>query len=80
MLHSGNNDEINIFIAGNMRGKERIDQDFDKLERLLVWEMSKPVPEVDAIKLDKRGLYFNPNGTRTELEIRQEGMEAINNV
>lgn len=79
MLHSGNNDEINIFIAGNMQGISSIDSNFDKMERLIVWEMNKPVPEVDAIKLDRRGIYFNANGTRSEEEIRKEGQEAINN-
>lgn len=78
MLHSGNNDEINIYIAGNMQGRSSIDSHFDKLERIIVWEMNKPVPEVDAIKLDKHGIYFNANGTRSEAEIKREGQEAIN--
>ena len=77
MLHSGNNDEINIFIGSNMDGG-KIDHNFDKLEKLLVWEMSKPVPEVDSIKLDESGIYFNPNGLRASEEIRREGLEAIN--
>lgn len=77
MLHSGNNDEINIFIGGNMKGISRIDDSFDKLERLLVWELSKPVPEVDAIRLDSSGIYFNPNGQRSSEEIQREGEEAI---
>lgn len=59
-------------------GWETIDSHFDKLEKLLVWEMSKPVPEVDAVKVDAHGIYFEPNGARSEDEIRQEGLDAIN--
>lgn len=76
-LHSDTNDEMNIFIDSNMRGREYIDEQFDKLEKLLVWEMSKPVPEVDAVKVDGRGIYFNPNGARDDDEVRREGLEAI---
>jgi hypothetical protein len=78
LVKSENNDEMNIIVDSNMRGKMGIDQRFDQLERLLVWEMSKPVPEVDAIKVDARGIYFNANGSRAEAEIRAEGQEAIN--
>lgn len=76
MLHSDNNDEVNIYVAGNLSGST-IDDRFDEIERLLQWELSKPVPEVDAIKLD-HGIYFNPNGYRAEAEIRREGLEVIN--
>jgi hypothetical protein len=78
MLHSDLNDEMNIFVDANMRSIEFIDQTFDKLERLLVWEMSKPVPEVDAVKIGDRGIYFNANGARSEAEVQREGMDAIN--
>lgn len=78
MLHSDNNDEMNILVDSNFYDRETIDSHFDKLEKLLVWEMSKPVPEVDAVKVDATGLYFEPNGMRSEDEIRQEGLEAIN--
>lgn len=78
ILHADNNDEMNILIGSDMNGKSFIDEQFDKLEKLLVWEMSKPVPEVDAVKVDDRGIYFEPNGYRSEEEIRREGLEAIN--
>lgn len=78
LLHTDANDEMNILIDSNMRGIQYIDDTFDKLERLLVWEMSKPVPEVDAVRVSERGIYFNPNGARSEDEVRREGLEAIN--
>ena len=74
------NDELDIVIDGSIRGKENIDTLFDQIERLLVWEMSKPIPEVSAIKLDPRGVYFEPNGARDENEIRREGKEVIQDV
>ena len=76
-IDSDNVNEMNIVIGSNLQGKTSIDSRFDQLERLLVWEMSKPVPEVSAVKIDARGIYFNPNGARDEAEIRQEGLEAI---
>ena len=72
------NDEIDIVIDSNLRSKEKIDELFDKLERLLVWEMSKPVPEVTSIKIGMDGIFFSPNGYRDNNEIRREGLEAIN--
>lgn len=79
MLRASNNDEINIYIAGGMSVSNIniIDDNFSKLERLLQWELSKPVPEVDAIKIDS-GIYFSPNGYRAEADIRREGLEVIN--
>lgn len=77
LLDSGNNDEMDIMIGSNLIGKPNIDSLFDKLERLLVWEMSKPVPEVNSVKMDNKGIYFNPNGSRSESDIRREGLEAI---
>ena len=73
-LKSTSNDELNIFLGSNIYDAEGM---FDKLERLLVWEMSKPVPEVDSIKVDRHGIFFNPNGYRSEADIRREGEEAI---
>ena len=78
VIDSGNNDEMDIVIDSNIRSKEQVDNLFDKLEKLLVWEMSKPVPEVSSVKLDSDGIFFNPNGARSESEIRREGLEAIN--
>lgn len=78
MLHTDSNDEMNILVDSNFYDRGTIDSHFDKLEKLLVWEMSKPVPEVDAVKVDSGGLYFEPNGARSDDEIRQEGLEAIN--
>lgn len=72
------NDELNLLIDANLRGISTIDRLFEQLERLLVWEMSKPVPEVSSIKLDVNGIYFQPNGARDEYDIRREGQEAIN--
>jgi hypothetical protein len=69
---------MNLFIDGNLTRMDNVNERFDQLERLLVWEMSKPVPEVSSIKLSEEGVYFNPNGTRSEEEIRREGLEAIN--
>ena len=51
---------------------------FDQIERLLVWEMSKPVTEVSSIKLDRNGVWFNPTGSRSEEDIKREGQEVIN--
>jgi len=78
LLHTDSNDEMNIFIDSNMVGTDSIDKTFDQLEKLLIWEMSKPVPEVDAVKVDRRGIYFEPNGARDEEEVQREGQEAIN--
>lgn len=72
-----NNDEMNVFIDGNLRYKDDVDSRFDQVEKLLVWEMSKPVPEVTAVKVDENGVYFESNGTRADAEIQQEGQEAI---
>ena len=78
VIEGDNVNEIDIVIDSNMAYKEDIDRAFDQIERLLVWEMSKPVPEVSSIKLDGSGIWFNPNGARGESEIRQEGQEVIN--
>lgn len=78
MLDSGNNDEMDIVIGSNILNISEVDKLFDQLERLLVWEMSKPVPEVSSVKVDSGGIYFNPNGSRSDDEIRREGLEAIN--
>lgn len=77
-IESDNNDEMNLFIDGNLTNIPIIDRRFDEVEKLLVWEMSKPVPEVSAIKVSQSGVYFQPNGLRPESEIRREGIEAIN--
>lgn len=71
-----NNNELNILVENNMTGG--IDRLFDGLERLLQWEMSKPVPEVSSIKIDNYGVWFNPNGSRDEEDIKREGQQAIN--
>jgi hypothetical protein len=78
VIENGNNDEMDIVIDGNISRKEEVDKLFDQLEKLLVWEMSKPVPEVSSVKVDRGGIWFNPNGARSEDEIRREGLEAIN--
>jgi len=70
-----NSNELNILVENNMTGG--IDRLFDGLERLLQWEMSKPVPEVSSIKIDESGVWFNPNGARDEAEVKREGQEAI---
>lgn len=77
LIHSDSNDEMNIVIDSSMRSIPNIDQIFDQLEKLLVWEMSKPVPEVDAVRAGNYGIDFNPNGVRDEEEVRREGLEAI---
>ena len=77
VIESGNINEMDIVIDSNFTDSETVDESFDQLERLLVWEMSKPVPEVSSIKLDPNGLRFNSNGARSEAEIRREGMEVI---
>lgn len=71
------NSELNIVVDSNLSGISSIDNTFDQLERLLVWEMGKPVTEVSAIKLNNHGIYFNANGNRDEAEIRREGAEVI---
>lgn len=78
VIEGNNNNELDIVIDSNIAYTEDVDRGFDQLERLLVWEMSKPVPEVSSIKLDSGGIWFNPNGARGESEIRREGQEAIN--
>ena len=77
VLYGGNSNELDIFIGSSLQGKSKIDDLFDKLECLLVWEMNKPVPEVESVKLEKEGLFFSPNGYRAESDIRREGLEAI---
>lgn len=77
LVEGDNVNEMDIVIDSNMEYRESIDRRFDELERLLVWEMSKPVPEVSSIKLDKHGIYFNPNGARSDDEIQREGKEVI---
>lgn len=78
MLLSDNNDETNIYIGSSIKEKEAVDKLFDQLEKLLVWEMSKPVPEIVSIKLSEEGIYFEPNGARDNAEIKREGQEVIN--
>ena len=78
IIEGDNNNELDIIIDGNQRDKESIDKTFDQAERLLVWEMSKPVPEVSSIKLDRYGIWFNPNGARSNSEIKREGNEVLN--
>lgn len=78
LVENPNNDELDIIVDGNFRDNTTVDRMFDKLEKLLVWEMSKPVPEVSSVRLKANGLYFNPNGARSESEIRREGLEVIN--
>jgi hypothetical protein len=80
VIESGNVNEMDIVIDGNFRSNQTIDESFDQLERLLVWEMSKPIPEVSSIRVDATGLRFNPNGARSESEIRREGLEVIREV
>lgn len=77
IIEGDNNNEMDIVIDANLRG-ETTQRGFDQLERLLVWEMSKPVPEVSSIKLDTNGIFFNPNGARDDDSIRREGQEVIN--
>lgn len=79
MLEGDNVNEMNILIDSNMNSRESIDTLFDQIERLLVWEMSKPVPEVSSIKLSNDGIFFQANGSRSEAEIKREGQEVINN-
>lgn len=71
------NDETGIFIGNNLHDEQTIDELFDKLEKLLQWEMSKPVPEVTSIKLGGDGIEFNPNGYRANEEIIREGQDVI---
>ena len=79
VIENGNNDEVDIVVDGNISSIGEVDSLFDQLEKLLVWEMSKPIPEVSSIKVDRGGIWFNPNGgARAEAEIRREGLEAIN--
>lgn len=78
IIESESNSEITLFIDGNFRENQRIDDRFDQVEKLLVWEMNKPTPEVSSIKVDSQGVYFETNGARAEEEVRREGQEAIN--
>lgn len=77
-IKSENVNELTVFINGSIN--EEIDKKFDQLEALLVWELSKPIPEVDAIKLDRSGLYFSENGSRDGTEVQREGQEILENV
>lgn len=76
LIDSDNVNEMNIVVDSNIESWD-VDTLFDKLERLLSWEMSKPMPEVTSVKLDRNGIYFNPNGARSDDDIRREGQEAI---
>lgn len=78
VMQSDNVNEITVLIGGSMEGKKTIDSKFDKLERLLAWELSKSVPEVNAIKVTRRGFWFQDNGVRESSEIQAEGKEAMN--
>ena len=75
MLDSDTNDELQIFVDGNIRGN--CDDVFDQAEKLLQWEMSKPVPEVSSIKINDHSVSFNANGARGSEEIKREGREVI---
>jgi hypothetical protein len=77
MLIPENNDELCIFVGSNLVSIPKINESFDKLERLLVWEMSKPVPEVQSVKLSENGIYFEANGYRASDEIIREGQEIL---
>lgn len=77
LIDSGNNNELDIVIDSGISSKEGVDKLFDQLERLISWEMSKPVTEVTSIKLDGNGVWFNPSGSRSDEEIRREGQEVI---
>lgn len=78
LVDSDNNDELNIVIDSNLSSKEEVTELFDKLERLLAWEMSKPVPEMRSVKLGRGGIRFSPNGARDNATIQREGMEILN--
>lgn len=78
VIEGGNITELDILIDGNIRSIESVDKVFDQVERLVAWEMSKPVTEVTSIKVDGDGVWFNPSGSRSDAEIRREGMEVIN--
>lgn len=78
LIETENAYELDIAIGSNFYVRERVDEIFDQAERLLVWEMSKPSPEVSAIKMDAEDIWFKPNGARNESDIRLEGLEAIN--
>ena len=73
------NDEIQILINANLNTSAS-DEYMDKLERLLVWELNKPVPEVDAINVHPSGIDFRANGQRSSEDIRREGREVMDNV
>lgn len=77
MERDASNDELSVFIGNDFDHEHTIDDSFDKLERLLVWELSKPVPEVGSIKMTERTIDFNPNGARASDDIRREGNEAM---
>lgn len=77
VIDSPNNNELNIVLDTNITSIESVDRLFDQLERLLVWEMGKPTTEITSIKLGSTGIQFNPNGARSDEEIRREGQEVL---
>lgn len=77
MIKSDNVNEITIFVDGSLQGIQSIDKKFDQVEHLLVWELSKSIPEVTAIKLGMNGVYFADNGSRDAHQIQMEGREII---
>ena len=77
MIQSDNVEELVVFIDVNITGKTTIDKRFDEVERLLVWEMSKPVPEVTSILMDSSKVAFADNGSRDKEEIKREGREVL---
>lgn len=77
IIEGDNVTELDIVIDSNIEDNYSTDRVFDQIERLLVWEMSKPVTEVSSIKLDRNGVWFNPTGSRSEEDIKREGMEVL---
>lgn len=76
ILDSDSNDEFTIFIAGGLSASS-VNNLFDKLELLLEWELSKSVPEIKAISLTDRGIYFETTSARAEADIKREGNEIL---
>lgn len=76
-IEGDNINELNIFVDSNFRDKREVDDVFDKLEKLIVWEFGKAVPEVTSIKASRDGIFFKPNGARSNDDISREGREVM---
>lgn len=76
LIESDNNNDIVVYVGSNMT--RDIDKLFDRAEKLMQWEMSKPVPDVASININKSGVRYHGNGSRDENDIVREAEAILN--